>query len=85
MAMSILFKFLTLKWDISRVIWHIKVNNGSFFYIFHALSFFRPEFPFKSFAEKFITAEELVFTAVRHLYENTKAANLRRDDRKKKD
>ena len=36
----------------------------------------------KSFAENFIVAEELVLTAVRHLYENTMAANLCRDDRK---
>ena len=50
MATSILLKFLTLKWDISRTIWRIKVNDGSFFGIFHALSFelnfFRPKFPF---------------------------------------
>ena len=38
----------------------------------------------KSFAEKFIVAVELVLTAVRHLYENTMAGNLRRDDRKKR-
>ena len=54
MAMSILFKFLTLKWDISRTIWCIEVSNGScffflaFFTLFHlSLTFFRPEFPFK--------------------------------------
>ena len=50
MATSILFKFLTLKWDIWRTIWRIEVSDGSFFYIFHALSFelnfFRTEFPF---------------------------------------
>ena len=28
-----------LKWDISRTIWRIEVNDGSFFCIFHALSF----------------------------------------------
>ena len=52
MAMSILLKFLTLKWNISRTIWRIEVGYGSFFCIFHALSFelnfFRPEVPFKS-------------------------------------
>ena len=36
----------------------------------------------KSFAEKFIVKKELVLTAVRHLYENSMAANLRRNDRK---
>ena len=39
MAMSILPKFLTLKWNISRTIWRIEVGDGSFFCIFHALSF----------------------------------------------
>ena len=39
MAMSILSKFLTLKWNISRSIWHIEVGDGSLFCIFHALSF----------------------------------------------
>ena len=40
MAMSILLKFLTLKWNISRTIWCIEVGDGSFFFcIFHALSF----------------------------------------------
>ena len=39
MAISILPKFLTLKWNISRTIWRIEVGNGSFFSIFHALSF----------------------------------------------
>ena len=38
MAMSILLKFLTLKWDISRTIWRIEVGDGSFFCIFHTLS-----------------------------------------------
>ena len=38
----------------------------------------------RSFAEKFVVAEELVLTAVRHLYENTMAADLCRDDRKKR-
>ena len=40
--MSILPKFLTLKWNISRTIWRI---DGSFFFIFHALSF-EPNFSF---------------------------------------
>ena len=39
MATSILLKFLTLKWNISRTIWRIEVGDGSFFCIFHALSF----------------------------------------------
>ena len=39
MAISILPKFLTLKWNISRTVWRIEVGNGSFFYIFHVLSF----------------------------------------------
>ena len=51
---AILLKFLTLKWNISRTIWRIEVGDGSFFCIFHALSFelnffFRPEVPFKFF------------------------------------
>ena len=51
MAMSILPKYLNLKWNISRTIWRIEVGDGSFFRIFHALSFepnfFRPEVPFQ--------------------------------------
>ena len=52
MAMSILPKFLTLKWNILRTIWRVEVGDGSFFCIFHALSFelnsfFRPEVLFK--------------------------------------
>ena len=39
MATSVLLKFLTLGWDISRTIWRIEVSDGSFFGIFHALSF----------------------------------------------
>ena len=39
MPMSILPKFLTLKWNISRTIWRIEVGDGSIFCIFHALSF----------------------------------------------
>ena len=51
MAMPILLKFLTLGWDISRTTWRIEINDGSFFGIFHALSFelkliSRLEFPF---------------------------------------
>ena len=38
-ATSILLKFLTLKWNISRTIWRIEVSDSSFFGIFHALSF----------------------------------------------
>ena len=34
-----LAQFLALKWDISRTIWLIEVGDGSFFFIFHALSF----------------------------------------------
>ena len=39
MATSMLLKFLTLKWDISRTIWRIEVSDGSIFCIFHALLF----------------------------------------------
>ena len=39
MATSILLKFLTLEWNISRTIWRIEVGDGSFLCIFHALSF----------------------------------------------
>ena len=39
MVTSILLKFLDLGWDISRPIWCIEVSDGSFFGIFHALSF----------------------------------------------
>ena len=51
MAMSILPKFLTLKWNISRTIWRIEVGDDSFFAffaLFHlSLTFsFRPEVPF---------------------------------------
>ena len=53
MAMSILFKFLTLKWNISRTVWRIEVGDGSFFAFFTffhlSLTFFRPEVPFKVF------------------------------------
>ena len=37
MAMSILPKFLTLKWNISRTIWRIEVGDGSFFAFFTLL------------------------------------------------
>ena len=39
MATSILLKFVTLKWNISGTIWRIEVGDGSYFCIFHALSF----------------------------------------------
>ena len=39
MAMSLLLKFLTLKWNISRTVWRTEVGDGSFTCIFHALSF----------------------------------------------
>ena len=39
MMMSILPKFLTLKWNISKTIWRIEVGDGQFFCIFHSLSF----------------------------------------------
>ena len=49
----ILPKFLTLKWNILRTIWHIEVGDGSFFCIFDVLLlernfFLRPEFPFNA-------------------------------------
>ena len=39
MATTILLKFLTLKWYISRTTGRIEVGDGSSFCIFHALSF----------------------------------------------
>ena len=39
MVMSILPKFLTLKWNILRTIWRIEVGDGLLFCIFHDLSF----------------------------------------------
>ena len=51
---------MTLNCDISRTSLHMKVSDGSFFWIFHALSFdifhalsfdqlvLSPEFPFKA-------------------------------------
>ena len=39
MATSILLKFLTLKWNISRTTGRIEVGDGSSFCILHALSF----------------------------------------------
>ena len=39
MATSILLKFLTLKWNISRTISRIEVGDGSVFCIFHTLLF----------------------------------------------
>ena len=50
MATSILLKFLTLKWNISRTIWCIEVGDGSlcfsFFTLFHlSVTFFDPCFP----------------------------------------
>ena len=51
MAVSILPKFLTLKWNISRTTWRIEMDDGSFFSILHApsfeVNFFRLGFPFK--------------------------------------
>ena len=52
MATTILLKFLTLKWNLSRTIWRIEVGDGSLFCIFHALSFelnlfFDGRFPLK--------------------------------------
>ena len=52
MAMPILLKVLTLKWNILRTIERIEVGDGSFFFsfftLFHmSLTFFRPEVPFK--------------------------------------
>ena len=56
MAMSILPKFLTLKWNILRTIWHIEVGDGSFFaffMLFHlVLAFFDQSFPLSM--ERFI-------------------------------
>ena len=53
MATSILLKFLTLKWNISRTIWRIEVGEGSFLHFSRSFIWakliFRPEVPFKSF------------------------------------
>ena len=64
MATSILLKFVTLKWNISRTIWCIEVSDSSFvfFFIFRALAFelnlfFRPEFPFNSKPKGSITQD----------------------------
>ena len=59
MPMSILLKFLTLRWDISRTIWRIEVSDGSFFCVFHALScefnlFLDRSFPLMSWAERYM-------------------------------
>ena len=50
MAISILLKFLTLKWDISRTIWRIEVSDGSLFlhfsrYFISAKPFFDQSLP----------------------------------------
>ena len=34
-----LAKILDFKWDVSRTSWSIEVSDGSFFFIFHTLSF----------------------------------------------
>ena len=49
MATSILLKFLTLKWNISRTIWRIEVGDGSLFCILYALSFERTLFSGRRF------------------------------------
>ena len=46
MATSMLLKFLTLGWDISRIIWRIEVSDGSFF------AFFTLSFEFKLFFDQ---------------------------------
>ena len=48
MATSILLKFVTLGWDISRTIWCIEVSESSFFAfftLFHFKLFFDRSFP----------------------------------------
>ena len=70
MVTSLLLKFLTLKWNILRTIWCIEIGDGSFFCIFHALSFelnfFRPEAPFniemEQLKNKVTVQEKLVST-----------------------
>ena len=52
MATSILLKFLTLGWEISRAIWRIEVSDGSFFGIFHVVSFELKLFSDRSFPLK---------------------------------
>ena len=39
MAASLWGGNMTLNCDISRTSWHMKVSDGSFYWIFHALSF----------------------------------------------
>ena len=90
MVKSILLNFLTLKWDISRTIWCIEVNDSSSFCIFHALSFesnfFPPKVPFKSIlgTEFFLTVKtshtphcNLVTMVVKYVtYHSFSRANL---------
>ena len=48
---SILLKFLTLEWDISRTIWRIEVSDGlffAFFMLFHLSLFLDWRFPLRS-------------------------------------
>ena len=65
MATSILFKFHTLECDISRTIWGIEVNDGSFFGIYDTFSFelklfFRPEFPINNCKSKMSYDKDLL-------------------------
>ena len=61
--MSILSKFLTLKWNISRTIWRIEVGDGSFLAFLTLLHLsFRPEFLNDyalHFLFKLVSAQEL--------------------------
>ena len=62
MAMAILPKFLTLKWNISRTTGRIEVGDGSSFCIFHALSFelsfvFDRRFPLNTRREKCVEVD----------------------------
>ena len=64
MEMSILPKFLTLKWNISRTIWYIEVGDGSFFCVFHALAFelnffFDQRFPLQFIKGKGFLAQDV--------------------------
>ena len=64
MTISILPKFLTLKWNILRTIWRIDFGNGSIFLRFYALSFelnffFRPEVPFENI--------NIIYIALKHI------------------
>ena len=66
--MSILLKFLTLKWNISKTNWHIEVGDGSFFCIFHTLSFELNFFLTRGSLEHQLQARKLEAIKDSHIY-----------------